>query len=216
MFTVINMMNYVWGAMVVFSFISACFSGNMQALSDSVVNGGQEAISLVIKLTGMMCLWGGIMKIAERAELTRLICNLLRPLFSFLYKNIDKNSPTARAMSMNITANLLGLGNAATPLGLEAMRRMQEANPDKSRATDDMVVFVVMNSAAMRLIPTTVATLRTQFGSGNPMEIMPATWVSTLLSLFAGVTAAKIISKIASKNKENVFDLRVSKRSKVR
>ncbi|MBR3589296.1 MAG: spore maturation protein A [Clostridia bacterium] len=210
------MMNYVWGAMVVFSFISACFSGNMQALSDSVVNGGQEAISLVIKLTGMMCLWGGIMKIAEKSELTKVICNMLRPLFSFLYKSIDKNSLTARAMSMNITANLLGLGNAATPLGLEAMRRMQEENPDKSRATDDMVVFVVMNSAAMRLIPTTVATLRTQFGSASPMEIMPATWLSTLLSLFAGVTVAKLISRITSKNKENIFDLRFSKRSKVR
>lgn len=210
------MMNYVWGAMVVFSFISACFLGNMQELSDSVVNGGQDAISLIIKLTGMMCLWGGIMKIAEKAELTKIICNLLRPLFSLLYKDVDKNSPTARAMSMNITANLLGLGNAATPLGLEAMRRMQEANPDKSRATDDMVVFVVMNSAAMRLIPTTVATLRTQFGSASPMEIMPATWLSTLLSLFAGVMVAKIISKVTSKNKENIFDLRFSKRSKVR
>lgn len=213
---VINMMNYVWGAMVVFSFISACFSGNMQELSDSVVNGGQDAISLIIKLTGMMCLWGGIMKIAEKAELTKIICNLLRPLFSFLYKDVDKNSPTARAMSMNITANLLGLGNAATPLGLEAMRRMQEANPEKSRATDDMIIFVVMNSAAMRLIPTTVATLRTQFGSASPMEIMPATWLSTLLSLFAGVTVAKIISKVTSQNKENIFDLRFSRRSKVR
>lgn len=213
---VINMMNYVWGAMVVFSFISACFSGNMQELSDSVVNGGQDAISLIIKLTGMMCLWGGIMKIAEKAELTKIICNLLRPLFSFLYKDVDKNSPTARVMSMNITANLLGLGNAATPLGLEAMRRMQEANPEKSRATDDMIIFVVMNSAAMRLIPTTVATLRTQFGSASPMEIMPATWLSTLLSLFAGVTVAKIISKVTSKNKENIFDLRFSRRSKVR
>ena len=210
------MMNYVWGAMVIFSFVSACFSGNMQLLSDSVVNGGQEAISLVIKLTGMMCLWGGIMKIAEKSQLTQVICNLLKPLFSLLYKNVEKNSPTARAMSMNITANLLGLGNAATPLGLEAMRRMQESNPDKSRATDDMVIFVVMNSAAMRLIPTTVATLRTQFGSANPMEIMPATWLSTLMSLLAGVTAAKIISKITSKNTENIFSFRFFRRGKVR
>lgn len=193
------MMNYIWGAMVVFSFISALFSGNMQTLSDSVVTAGQDAINLVIKLTGMMCLWGGVMKIAEKAELTQLISKMLSPLFSVLYKNIDKNSKTAQAMSMNITANLLGLGNAATPLGLEAMRRMQESNPDKTKATDDMVVFVVMNSAAMRLIPTTVATLRTQFGSANPMEIMPATWVSTIFSLIAGVMTAKIISGIMNK-----------------
>ena len=209
-------MNYIWGAMMIFSFFAALFSGNMQELSDSVVNGGQDAINLVIKLTGMMCLWGGIMKIAEKAEITKIICNFLSPLFSLLYKDVDKKSETARAMSMNITANLLGLGNAATPLGLEAMRRMQEANPDKDIATDDMVVFVVMNSAAMRLIPTTVATLRTQFGSNSPMEIMPATWLSTLLSLTAGVLAAKVVSKIFSQNRSGVFNLNILKRSKAK
>lgn len=209
-------MNYIWGAMMIFSFFAALFSGNMQELSDSVVNGGQDAINLVIKLTGMMCLWGGIMKIAEKAEITKIICNFLSPLFSLLYKDVDKKSETARAMSMNITANLLGLGNAATPLGLEAMRRMQEANPDKDIATDDMVVFVVMNSAAMRLIPTTVATLRTQFGSNSPMEIMPATWLSTLLSLTAGVVTAKVISKIFSQNRSGVFNLNILKRSKAK
>lgn len=193
------MMNYIWGAMVVFSFIAAVFSGNMQTLSDSVVTSGQDAINLVLKLTGMMCLWGGIMKIAEKSELTLVISKMLSPLFSVLYRNVDRKSKTAEAMSMNITANLLGLGNAATPLGLEAMRRMQEANPDKTKATDDMIVFVVMNSAAMRLIPTTVATLRTQFGSASPMEIMPATWVSTILSLTAGVLTAKIISRMMKK-----------------
>ncbi|MBE6755152.1 MAG: spore maturation protein A [Ruminococcaceae bacterium] len=192
-------MNYIWGAMVVFSFIAAVFSGNMQTLSDSIVTSGQDAINLILKLTGMMCLWGGIMKIAEKSELTLVISKMLSPLFSVLYRNVDRKSKTAEAMSMNITANLLGLGNAATPLGLEAMRRMQEANPDKTKATDDMIVFVVMNSAAMRLIPTTVATLRTQFGSASPMEIMPATWVSTILSLAAGVLTAKIISRMMKK-----------------
>lgn len=210
------MMNYIWGAMVIFSFIAALFSENMQALSDSVVNGGKDAISLVINLTGMMCLWGGIMKIAEKAEITKIICNFLSPVFSLLYKNVDKKSETARAMSMNITANLLGLGNAATPLGLEAMRRMQESNSDKTIATDDMVVFVVMNSAAMRLIPTTVATLRTQFGSQSPMEIMPATWLSTFLSLTAGIVTAKVISKIFSNNKAGVFNFNILKRSRAK
>ncbi len=205
------MMNYIWGGMVIFAFIAAIFSGNMQALSDSVVSGGQNAIDLIIRLTGMMCLWGGIMKIAEKAELTKLICKMLSPVFPLLYKNVDKKSKIAEAMSMNITANLLGLGNAATPLGLEAMRRMQEANSDKTRATDDMVVFVVMNSAAMRLIPTTVATLRTQFSSQSPMEIVPATWLSTLLSLSAGVLTAKIISSLTSKNKSGAISLRVKK-----
>ncbi len=209
-------MNYIWGAMIIFSFLAALFSGNMQSLSDSVVNSGQDAISLVIKLTGMMCLWGGIMKIAEKSGLSKEICKFLGPLFSFLYKNVDKKSETARYMSMNITANLLGLGNAATPLGLEAMRRMQEENSDKTTATDDMIIFVVMNSAAMRLIPTTVATLRTQFGSESPMEIMPATWLSTIISLLAGVLTAKIISGIIKKYDGRVLALRRVKRGMVR
>ncbi|MBP3330929.1 MAG: spore maturation protein A [Clostridia bacterium] len=202
------MMNYIWGGMIVFSFIAAIFSGNMQSLSDSVVNSGQDAISLVIKLTGMMCLWGGIMKIAEKSGLTRVISRFLSPLFSKLYKNVGRGSKTAEAMSMNITANLLGLGNAATPLGLEAMRRMQEENPDKTTATEDMIVFVVMNSAAMRLIPTTVATLRTQFGSASPMEIMPATWLSTAMSLLAGVITAKIFSKLLNNKPRRVIALK--------
>lgn len=210
------MMNYIWGGMIIFSFIAAAFSGNMQELSDSIISGGQDAVSLVVKLIGMMCLWGGIMKIAEKGELTKIICRLLGPFFSLIYKDVDKKSKTAEAMSMNITANLLGLGNAATPLGLEAMRRMQQANPDKSTATDDMVVFVVMNSAAMRLIPTTVATLRTQFGSESPMEIVPATWVSTLLSLTAGILTAKIISKISRREIAGIFDFHNPLRSKAK
>ena len=209
-------MNYIWGGMMFFSFVAAIFTNNMQPLSDSIITSAQDAIDLVIRLTGMMCLWGGIMKIAEKSGLAVAISKFLNPVFSRLYKNIDKNSKTAEAMSMNVTANLLGLGNAATPLGLEAMRRMQEANGDKTKATDDMVVFVVMNSAAMRIIPTTVATLRTQFGSENPMETMPATWLSTFLSLFAGVAVAKVLSKFTQKNKGSMSLFKNLKRSRAK
>lgn len=195
------MMNYIWGGMIVFSFIAAAFTSNLQSLSDSVVTSGQDAVNLILSLTGMMCLWGGIMKIAERSGLTVIISRILSPLFSLIYKKVDKKSPVAEAMSMNITANLLGLGNAATPLGIEAMRRMQEANPDKERATDDMVLFVVMNSAAMRLIPTTVAALRTQAGSANPLEIMVPTWLSTLLSLTVGIVTAKLLTRFTNGRK---------------
>lgn len=202
------MMNYIWGGMIIFSFVSAIFTGNMQSLSDTVMNSALDAVNLIIRLTGMMCLWGGIMRIAEKSGLTVYISRCLGILFSRLYKNVDKNSKTAEAMSMNITANLLGLGNAATPLGLEAMRRMQEENGDKTKATDDMIIFVVMNSSAMRLIPTTVATLRTQAGSVAPMEIMPATWVSTALSLMSGILVAKTLSAILSKKPDRVIKIK--------
>ena len=194
-------MNYIWAAMIILSFISAIAKGNMQALSDSIINGGQDAIQLCIKLSGMLCLWGGIMKVAETSGLTKLISKILSPLFRVIFKNVKKDSPVSQAISMNVTANLLGLGNAATPLGLEAMRRMQEENKSKLTATNDMIIFVVMNSAAMRIIPTTVAMLRSEYGSTSPMEIMPATWISTLLSLTVGITVAKLLGKVRVKRK---------------
>ncbi|MBQ6625477.1 MAG: spore maturation protein A, partial [Clostridia bacterium] len=179
-----------------FSFVSAIFNGGMQSLSDAVISGGQSAIDLCISLTGMMCLWGGIMNVAQQSGFTVLISRILSPVFRVLFKNVKKNSDTAQAVSMNVTANLLGLGNAATPLGLEAIKRMQKDNFNKNVATNDMAIFVVMNSSAMRIIPTTVAMMRSKYNSLSPMEIMPATWVCTAMSLTVGICVSKILGKI--------------------
>lgn len=190
------MMNYIWAIMILFSFVSAIFNGGMQSLSDAVISGGQSAIDLCISLTGMMCLWGGIMNVAQQSGFTVLISRILSPVFRVLFKNVKKNSDTAQAVSMNVTANLLGLGNAATPLGLEAIKRMQKDNFNKNVATNDMATFVVMNSSAMRIIPTTVAMMRSKYNSLSPMEIMPATWVCTAMSLTVGICVSKILGKI--------------------
>ena len=190
------MMNYIWAIMILFSFVSAIFNGGMQSLSDAVIGGGQSAIDLCISLTGMMCLWGGIMNVAQQSGFTVLISRILSPVFRVLFKNVKKNSDTAQAVSMNVTANLLGLGNAATPLGLEAIKRMQKDNFNKNVATNDMTIFVVMNSSAMRIIPTTVAMMRSKYNSLSPMEIMPATWVCTAMSLTVGICVSKILGKI--------------------
>lgn len=189
-------MNYIWAIMILFSFVSAIFNGGMQSLSDAVIGGGQSAIDLCISLTGMMCLWGGIMNVAQQSGFTVLISRILSPVFRVLFKNVKKNSDTAQAVSMNVTANLLGLGNAATPLGLEAIKRMQKDNFNKNVATNDMTIFVVMNSSAMRIIPTTVAMMRSKYNSLSPMEIMPATWVCTAMSLTVGICVSKILGKI--------------------
>ena len=182
--------------MILFSFVSAIFNGGMQSLSDAVISGSQSAIDLCISLTGMMCLWGGIMNVAQQSGFTVLISRILSPVFRVLFKNVKKNSDTAQAVSMNVTANLLGLGNAATPLGLEAIKRMQKDNFNKNVATNDMATFVVMNSSAMRIIPTTVAMMRSKYNSLSPMEIMPATWVCTAMSLTVGICVSKILGKI--------------------
>ncbi len=190
------MINYIWAGMVVFSVISAFFGGTADALTSAIISSASDAVSLCIRLGGTICLWGGLMEIAEQSGLTGAVCRLLSPFLKIIFPKMDMKGKTAKAISMNVTANLLGLGNAATPLGLEAMRRLQDENPSKDRASGDMIKFVVMNSAAFRLIPTTVAAMRQDYGSKNPFDIMPASWVSSACALAVGLVAATVLIKI--------------------
>lgn len=188
------MMNRVWPLLIIFSFVSSIINGNMGELSLSVIEGGQNAVDLLLRLVSMLCLWGGIMEIADKSGITKALSRIMSPIIKLIFPRL-KNEPYIReAISMNITANVLGLGNAATPLGLEAMRRLQEVNPYTDKASDEMVVFVVMNTAAMHIIPTTVATLRGQYGSQNPMEIMPASILTSFSALMIAITVAKLFN----------------------
>ncbi|MBR6551450.1 MAG: spore maturation protein A [Clostridia bacterium] len=188
-------MNYIWVAIIIFSFFSAIATNNMSELSTSIISGGSDAITLIVKLIGIICFWNGIMAIAEKSGFTTLLCKVFQPFFKFLFPDIrDKN--TKDAISMNITANLLGLGNAATPLGLEAMKRMQEHNPNKDTATDNMVKFVVINTAALHLIPTSIAFLRQDYGSKNSMEIILPALITSVLSLTIGISLTFLLKKV--------------------
>ena len=191
------MLNYIWAGMVIFSVISAVFGGNTDALSNAIISSASDAVTLCIRLGGTICLWGGLMEIAEASGLTGAVCRVLSPFLKIVFPKMDMKGKTAKAISMNVTANLLGLGNAATPLGLEAMKRLQEENGKKDRASADMMKFVVMNSAAFHLIPTTVAALRQDYGCKNPFDIMPASWISSAAALFAGLTAAVVLIKLS-------------------
>lgn len=193
------MMNYVWPVMILFAFAASIVTGNMSALSASVIQGGQDAVSLLLRLVAMLCLWGGIMEIADSAGVTKAVSRLLSPVLKLIFPKLRKNDYVLEAVSMNITANVLGLGNAATPLGLEAMRRLQEINPDPLTASDEMVVFVVMNTAAMHVVPTTVATLRGQYGSESPMAIMPASILTSFCALTIATTCAKLGNRVRKK-----------------
>ncbi len=188
------MMNYIWLILIVFSFFSAIATGNMKQLSSSVISSGTDAISLSIKLLGMICFWNGIMEIAEKSGLTKRISKFFNPVMRILFPAIDDEN-TKSAISMNLTANLLGLGNAATPLGLEAMKRMKENSLIKDSATDEMVRFVVLNTASLHLLPTTIALLRYDYGSQNPMEILLPSLITSLLSVSIGVTLTFILRK---------------------
>ena len=193
------MMNYVFPILLILSFISAIVTGNVDELSQSVISGAEDAVSLLLRLVSMLCLWGGVMEIGEQAGLTALFSKLMYPIVSLIFPKLKKEKYVLEAISMNITANVLGLGNAATPLGLEAMRRLQSVNDNTAFASDEMVVFVVMNTAAMHIIPTTVATMRGQYASADPMEIMPAAFLTSFCALATAIAVAKIGNRIGRK-----------------
>ena len=187
------MMNAVLVGMLTFSVVSAAFGGNMEALSAAALSGCGEAVTLVISLTGMLCLWCGLMKIAQQCRLTEAVARLFRPLTRLLFPELPAGSPALQAICMNLSANLLGLGNAATPLGLAAMQELQKLNRQKDTASNAMVTFVVLNTASLQLIPTTCAVLRQQAGSAAPMEILPAVWLSSVASAAAALTLARLL-----------------------
>lgn len=191
------MMNAVWPVLILFSFVASIITGNVSELSNAVIQGGQNAVELLLRLVAMLCLWGGIMEIAQQAGITAAISKIMQPFMKLIFPKLKNEKYALEAISMNITANVLGLGNAATPLGLEAMRRLQLINGDTTTASNEMVVFVVMNTAAMHIIPTTVATMRGQYGSKSPMEIMPA----SILTSFCALTIAVVIAKVGNRMK---------------
>lgn len=187
------MMNAVLVGMLIFSVVCAAFGGNMEALSAAALSGCGEAVTLVISLTGMLCLWCGLMKIAQQCRLTEAVARLFRPLTRLLFPELPAGSPALQAICMNLSANLLGLGNAATPLGLAAMQELQKLNRQKDTASNAMVTFVVLNTASLQLIPTTCAVLRQQAGSAAPMEILPEVWLSSVASAAAALTLARLL-----------------------
>lgn len=181
--------------MIVVSVLYAILSGNSSVLTDAVFEGLDSAVSLVITMLGILCFWSGIVKIAEKSGLTDKFAKLISPISRLLFPNLNKNSDALKAISMNMSANMLGLGSAATPLGLKAMSELQKCNPIKHKASDEMVMFVLVNTASIQIIPTTIAALRMKYGSVQPFDILPAIWISSVCSLCVGVILVKVFIK---------------------
>ena len=195
------MMNYIIPVMFILSFVSAAATGRMQELSLAIVQGGKDAVELILNLVAVMCFWSGMMKIAEKSGLSVAFSKLLKPVMKLIFPTLKREDDALETMSLNVTANILGIGNAATPLGIEAMKKLQLLNDNPLRASDEMVVFVVMNTAAMRLIPTTVATLRGQYGSAEPMSVMLPVLLTTLCAMSAAIVTAKIGCRLSAKRR---------------
>lgn len=184
------MLGYFFAALVLMSIIFAAVSGRVPETAQAVMTGAGDAVTVCIGLAGGICLWSGVMRVAEKAGLTSLLSKALSPVLRRLLPSLGKGSEGEQAVCMNVSANILGLGNAATPYGLKAMRYMAERSPRKGAATRDMVVFTVLNTASVQVLPTTVAALRAAAGAPAPFDILPAVWVTSLSSAVFGVLLA--------------------------
>ena len=165
----------------------------MAAVSTAAMNGCGQAVELALSLAGTICLWSGVMGIAEKSGLTDVLSRMFRPVNRFLFRGLSPDSPAIKAVSMNMAANLLGLGNAATPLGLAAMKELARENPEPGTASQAMVTFVVLNTASLQILPTTNAYLRLAAGSKEPMEILPAVWLASTVSICVGVFMSRAL-----------------------
>lgn len=194
------MLNILWPLFIIISFAYGVFSGNLDKLNASIFDSTKDAVNLCINLLGTICLWNGIMNIANKTTFVDKLTKLLKPIMKFLFKEIDKDSDTYKDISMNMIANVLGLGNAATPLGLKAMKSMQKESKNKSVLTNSMAMFIVLNTASLQLIPTTVIAIRNSLGSQNPTQIVFPVWIATVFAAIAGIVATKLFIKF-NKNK---------------
>ena len=200
---VISMLNIVWPVFIIISFSFAIFFGNLQELNSSIFKSTEDAVNLSINLLGTMCLWNGIMQIANKTLIIEKLSNVLKPIIRFLFPEIKENKKIQKEISMNMMANILGLGNAATPLGLRAMKSMHEENTNKNELSNSMAMFIVLNTASIQIIPTTVIAIRNSLGSSNPTAIVFPVWIATICAALAGITATKLFIYFGKNSMEN-------------
>ena len=189
------LMSYIWTVMIALSLIAAISTGRGGELAGAVSQGAQSGITLVISLAGSICLWTGVGKLMEKAGVTEALSRLLRPFLGKLFPSFNTDPVLAGSLSANVCANFLGLGNAATPMGIQAAQRLAR----KSRngvATDELCRLIVLNTASIQLIPATVAAVRSSLGCSRPFDILPAVWATSFCSAGLGVFAAWIMGKI--------------------
>lgn len=187
-------MGVIWVFLVALAVAAAALNGRLGVLSPALMQGAEAAVRLAFSLSGALCLWSGLAKLMEKAGFLRALAKLLRPIFRRLFPQASRDEQAMGYLCANVSANLLGLGNAATPMGIAAVRRMQTLSHTRT-ATDEMCRLIVMNTASIQLLPTTVAAVRASLGSAAPFDILPAVWVTSALSVTAGLLAAGILRR---------------------
>ena len=193
-------MNYIFFVLIVLSLIVGLFNGTLNDVTNSMLSACDTAVKIAFSLIGIMAFWLGVMRIAEKAGLVQLIAKILNPITKLLFKDIKKDSPAVGDIAMSISANALGLTNAATPIGLKVMKELQEDNSNKDTATDSMCMFLGMNTAGFQIIPATVIAILVGLGAKNPTEIIIPTLIVTTLAFLTAIFTALILKKVWRKH----------------
>ena len=189
------MVNKLWSMFIIIGIIFFIITGNLGGLNETILNSGKKSLDIIIKIFPVMALWLGIMNIAKESGLLNKLAKLFYPLLKHLFPEIPKNHESLGFISSNIIANMFGLGNAATPFGLKAMKSLQELNNKKDTATRSMITFLVINTSGVTILPTTVIAMRMMYGSKNPTEIVLACILTTIISLFCAILIDKLFAR---------------------
>ena len=192
-------MAWIWSGMVVLSLVFGIASGNLDAVANAAMEGASSAVELSLSMAGILCLWSGVMEIMNVCGLSENLAHLFRPLLRRLLPNASRDPETLAAVSANVSANLLGLGNAATPLGIQAARRM--AKGCGGIASNELCLLVVLNTASIQLLPATIASVRAAAGCASPFDILPAVWLASVMSVAAGLLTARLLSGSGRRSK---------------
>lgn len=189
------MINIIWFAMLASGVLAAAVQGDIQLVTRATIEGAEEAVKIALGLIGIIAFWSGLIKIAEDAGLMKLIAKLMRPLTRVLFPEVPPDHPAVGAVLLAMSANILGLGNACTPLGIKAMEELQTLNPNKDTASNSMCTFVAITASSLTLIPTTVIAFRTAAGSANPTAVVGTTIVATTASTLAAIIVDRLLRK---------------------
>lgn len=190
------MINKIWCFFIIISVIFSLLNGNIEAVNQSVFSSINDTTQMVINLFGSMCFWCGIIKIISETSLQEKLKKIISPLNKKIFKNLNENSKAYEPITVNIVTNMLGIGNAATPAGLKAVEELEKENPEKNKLTDEMILFIAINTASLQIIPTNVIAIRNSLNSENPSGIIIAVWFSSIMTFLSIILLTKIYLKL--------------------
>lgn len=189
-------MSIIWSFIIMLAIVFAFFTGNADNLIEHVTKASTNSIENIMTLAGMLCFWTGIFNILKHTPIIDKLANFVKPITSKLFKKDEIDDEIMQDVALNVTSNAIGVGNAATVFGISATKKMQVKNKNKERANDSMTAFILLNTASIQLIPTTIISLRAIYGSVNPGEIILAVWIISIAALAAGIISIKILNKV--------------------